>query len=139
MAESKTRPTAVDVGEFIDSVPSERRRADARKVCAMMEQVTGEKPVMWGPTMVGFGRYHYRYESGREGDAFLTGFSPRSASLVVYLDDFPRREELLGRLGKHKLGKCCLYINKLDDVDEEVLEQVVAGSWNHACATQNTC
>ena len=121
MAENKTRATTADAGAFLDSVPSPQGRADAKELCSMMERLTGERPTMWGPTMVGFGRYHYRYESGREGDAFQAGFAPRSTALVVYLDcDAPPNQEMLGRLGKYTIGKSCLYIKKLDDVDRDV-------------------
>ncbi len=109
MKENKTKPTSVDVEDFIDSVPDAARRAEARALCAMMERAIGEPPVMWGPSIIGFGHYHYRYDSGREGDAGVAGFSPRARELVVYFPaDAPDRDQLLARLGKHRLGKCCL-------------------------------
>lgn len=129
MAENKTRATAASVADFIDSVPNATRREDAKKVCAMMERLSGYPPVLWGPSIVGFGSYHYKYESGREGDAARIGFSPRSTALVLYLvDGYDGKEEQLGRLGKHKTGVSCLYINKLADVDLAVLEEMITDS-----------
>jgi hypothetical protein len=129
VAENKTKPTAVDVSAFIDAVPDSKRREDAKALCALMERVIGEPPKMWGPSIIGFGRYRYRYESGREGEAGVAGFSPRARELVLYLPaDPPDKEALLARLGKHKTGKCCLYIKSLADVDAGVLEQLVVGA-----------
>ena len=129
MAENKTKPTGEDVSRFIDAVPDPRRRDDAKALCRLMERVIGEPPKMWGPSIVGFGRYRYRYDSGREGEAGVAGFSPRAKELVVYLPaDPPDRDALLARLGKHKTGKCCLYLKSLAEVDERVLEQLVAGA-----------
>lgn len=131
MAEIKTRPTGVAVDAFIDAVPNPQRREDAKKVRALMERLTGEPAQMWGPTIVGFGSYHYKYESGHEGDMCRLGFSPRKAELVLYVlteAGGPEEEALLARLGKHRTGKCCLYIRKLSDVDEAVLEELVAGA-----------
>jgi len=126
MAENKTKKTGVDVGAFVEAVPDPKRRSDAKELVAMMERLSGEEPYMWGPTIIGFGNYHYRYESGREGDAGRIGFSPRAKELVVYLNGgFPRHQELMDRLGKHRTGKCCLYIKSLDLVDREVLEQLI--------------
>lgn len=124
MAETKTKPTDVSVDDFIAGVEKPVRRADAKILRDMMERVTGEPATMWGPTIVGFGSYHYRYASGHEGDSCRVGFSPRSANLVLYVGGFPEYEALLGRLGKHKRSKACLYINKLADVDLEVLEEI---------------
>ena len=96
----------------------------------MMRRITGEEPRLWGPSIIGFGEYHYKYESGREGDFMRVGFSPRKANLVLYImPGFARHDALLDRLGKHKTGKSCLYINKLDDVDRDVLETLIAESW----------
>jgi hypothetical protein len=132
MAETKTKPTEVDAEAFLAAVPDPQRRADGQAVSAMMERITGYKPVLWGPSIVGFGSYHYRYDSGHEGDAPRLGFSPRAKELVLYvLADFPECEPLLARLGKHKVGKSCLYIKKLTDVDMAVLEQLVAASLAH--------
>jgi hypothetical protein len=128
-AENKTKPTGASVADFIDKVPHPQRQADAKILCELMEQLIGEPPYMFGPSIVGFGHYRYRYESGREGEAIVAGFSPRAKELVVYLPaDAPEMEMLLPRLGKHKMGKCCLYIKKLEDVDTGVLEQLITGA-----------
>lgn len=124
MAEIKTRPTDVSVDAFLDGVAHPVRRADGQALRAMMERVTGEPAVMWGPSIVGFGRYHYRYASGHEGDMCRVGFSPRSAKLVLYVGGFPEYEALLATLGKHTRSKACLYLNKLADVDPTVLEEI---------------
>ena len=129
-AENKTRPTGADVSAFLDGVEPARRREDAFAVLDMMRRITGEEPRLWGPSIIGFGEYHYKYESGREGDFMRVGFSPRKANLVLYImPGFARHDALLDRLGKHKTGKSCLYINKLDDVDRDVLETLIAESW----------
>lgn len=129
MATNSTRPTPVDPGDFIASVEHPTRRADAETLLELMGRVTGCPARMWGPSIIGFGRYHYRYDSGREGDHLITGFSPRKASLVVYiLPGYDDISEQLSRLGKHRIGKSCLYINKLADIDIAVLEEIVADS-----------
>ena len=127
--ELKTKETEVSVDDFLEAVPNPQRREDARKVRAMLERVTGEPARMWGPTIVGFGQYHYRYDSGHEGDMARLGFSPRSTELVFYLlPNFDGYEHLMERLGKHRTGKCCLYVKRLSDIDESVLEEIaVAG------------
>ena len=125
MAEIKTKPTHVDVDDFIAAVDKPVRRADAQALRDMMERVTGEPATMWGPTIIGFGSYHYRYASGHEGDMPRVGFSPRSANLVLYVGGFPEYEALLAKLGKHKRSTACLYLNKLADVDLDVLEEIV--------------
>jgi hypothetical protein len=126
MAENKTRATEVSVEAFIEAVPDPVRRADAKTVAALMTRVSGDQPAMWGPTIIGFGRYHYRYDSGHEGEACRLGFSPRKTELVLYvLNGSPEQEAQLARLGKHKTGKSCLYIKKLADVDMTVLEELV--------------
>jgi hypothetical protein len=130
MAEIKTKATEVSVDDFLDSVEHPGRRADGKAVCAMMERVTGEPATMWGPTIVGFGSYHYKYASGHEGDMCRIGFSPRSASLTLYVGGFPEYDALLGKLGKHKRSKACLYI-KLADVDIAVLEEIVRRSFEN--------
>ena len=131
MAETKTKPTGVGVESFIDAVENPTRREDARTVLAMMERITGCEPKMWGPSIIGFGSYHYRYDSGHEGIACRLGFSPRKAQLVLYvLTETEGEAELLARLGKHKIGKCCLYINKLADVDMGVLEALTRRAWD---------
>jgi hypothetical protein len=128
MRENKTKKTAASPLEFIDKVKSERKRKDSYELVALMRAVTGEPPAMWGPSIVGFGRYHYRYESGREGDMPLTGFSPRTGSLVLYLGPGLDSAKLRNELGKHKATQGCLYINKLDDVDRDVLRKLVEHS-----------
>jgi hypothetical protein len=128
-AENKTKPTGVSVDAFLDGVADPRKRADAKAVRALMERVSGEPAMMWGPSIVGFGSYHYKYESGREGDMGRIGFSPRSSALVLYLvGGFPRHQALMDRLGKYKTGKSCLYIKRLADVDESVLEELARES-----------
>jgi len=124
VVETKTRPTQINVNAFIETVANPRRRADARALLQAMERITGEPATMWGPTIIGFGTYHYRYASGYEGDMCRVGFSPRTASLVLYVGGFPEYDALLGRLGKHKRSKACLYINKLADVSMAVLDEI---------------
>jgi len=123
-------PTTADVDGFIDSVANENRRSDARALCELMTSVTGEPAVMWGSSIVGFGSYHYRYESGRTGDAPVAAFSPRKTNLVVYLvSGFEERyHKLLERLGPHTTGKTCLYLKRLADVNPNVLRQLVERS-----------
>ncbi len=124
MVEIKTKPTDVSADAFLDGIAHPVRRADGKAVRAMMERVTGEPATMWGPSIIGFGSYHYRYASGHEGDMCRLGFSPRSANLVLYVGGFPEYDELLARLGKHKQSKACLCLNKLADVDLAVLEEI---------------
>jgi len=129
MADNKTKPTLVDVSAFIDALPDENRRADAKALVKLMRSATGEKPAMWGPSIIGFGSYHYKYESGREGDMPLAGFSPRKAATVIYnMTGFSDSEPLRARLGKHTTGGGCLYIKKLADVDQKVLETMILKS-----------
>ncbi len=129
MAENKTQPTAASVDAFLASVDDPARRADCQALVRLMAGITGEPPVMWGPSIVGFGRYRYRYDSGREGEMCLAGFAPRKGDLSIYLmADDGRQGELLARLGKHKMGKACLYVKRLADVDAAVLAQLVAGA-----------
>jgi hypothetical protein len=126
-SEQKTQPTAVSPEAFIAGLDNERRRSEAQTLLDLMSAATGEKPAMWGSSIVGFGTYHYTYASGREGDAPRAGFSPRKAALTVYcMPGFD--SDLLGRLGPHKTGVACLYIRNLADVDLEVLRQIVARS-----------
>lgn len=132
MAEIKTKQTEVSVDDFIAGLENPQRREDAKTVRAMYERLTGEPAKMWGPTIIGFGSYHYKYESGHEGTMCRMGFSPRKAELVLYvLTGFAGQPELLARLGKHKTGKVCLYIKKLSDVDETVLEDIAARALAH--------
>lgn len=128
----KTRPTAMSVEAFIAAVPNEIRRRDAKTTLAMMKRVTGEKPKMWGPSIVGFGKYHYKYDSGHEGEMCMAGFSPRAAAMVLYiLPGFDGYAGLMAKLGKYRTGKSCLYINRFEDIDLNVLEQLVALSVEH--------
>ena len=132
MAEIKTKPTPVDVDAFIDGVADEGRREDARRIRAMMERLSGERARMWGPSIVGFGSYHYRYDSGHEGDMCRIGFSPRAKELVLYLlCGADRQSSLLERLGRHRTGKSCLYIKRLSDVNEKVLEELIVDCLEH--------
>ena len=127
MATNKTQPTEVDPAAYVASVEHPVRRSDAETLLDMMAKVTGYPAKMWGPSIIGFGRYHYRYDTGREGDFLITGFSPRKANLVVYvMPGYIDISQQLAELGKHRIGKSCLYINKLADVDLDVLEQIVA-------------
>ncbi len=129
MAEIKTKATEVAVDEFLDAVPHEERRADGKALREMFERITGEPARMWGPSIVGFGSYHYKYDSGHEGTMCRLGFSPRKAELVLYvLTEAEAQDAQLARLGKHKTGKSCLYIKKLSDVDEAVLEELTVGA-----------
>ena len=130
MAASKgpaMRRTGAPVADFLAQVPGEQQREDARRLCALMAEVTGEPPVMWGTSIIGFGTYHYRYPSGREGDSALASFSPRSQHLAIYLiGDFAHRyQSVLARLGPHKTGKGCLYIKRLDQVDQDALRELI--------------
>jgi hypothetical protein len=126
MTQLKTKATEVRAADFIEAVPGPVRRDDAKTLAALMTRVTGEPPAMWGPSIIGFGSYHYRYDSGHEGDACRLGFSPRKAELVLYvLNGSTEQEAQLARLGKHRTGKACLYIKKLADVDMNVLEELV--------------
>lgn len=126
MAENKTQATAVSVDDFIAGVMPDRRREDATVLNKLFQDVTGWKPRMWGPSIIGYGEYHYTYDSGREGDFLATGFSPRKANLVMYImPGYQNLGDMLDRLGKHKIGKSCLYINKLADVDIDVVAEII--------------
>jgi hypothetical protein len=134
MAKAKLKTTVndADVLKFLQSVEHEKRKEDSLVVLELMKEVTGEEPKMWGSSIVGFDQYHYKYDSGREGDFFKVGFSPRKQSLTVYImPGFERYEELMDQLGKYKTGKSCLYINKLEDVDMEVLGQLIRESYEY--------
>jgi hypothetical protein len=129
MSDLKTKPTNASVDEFLNSVEHPQRREDGFELLRMMKEITKEEPTMWGPSIVGFGSYHYKYESGREGEMPITGFSPRKKSLTVYImSGFEKCQHLLEKLGKHKTGKSCLYINKLEDVDWVVLKEIIRKS-----------
>lgn len=128
MPKAKTVPTQVSVTDFIQSIENETRRSDAQTLVKLLTKITGWKPQMWGPTIIGFGAYHYTYESGHSGTSPVVGFSPRKANLVFYVFDFPEKEALLAKLGKHKGGlEQCLYVNKVADVDVSVLQEIVKG------------
>ncbi|EYD72184.1 DUF1801 domain-containing protein [Limimaricola hongkongensis] len=137
MPENKTMPTGASVSAFLDAVTPERKREDAQALDALFREVTGYVPQMWGPSIVGYGAYDYVYDSGRTGRFLATGFSPRKANLVLYImPGYDAANPILDRLGKHRLGKSCLYINKLADVDRGVLAQLIrhgldrlAGYW----------
>ena len=132
MAENKTQRNDGDVMAYLESVQNNRRREDSLVVLKIMEEVTGEPAEMWGASIVGFGSYHYKYESGREGDFMISGFAPRKQALTLYImGGFERHEELLAKLGKHRTGSSCLYINKLVDVDLDVLREIVSESVAH--------
>jgi hypothetical protein len=139
MAELKTSRNEASAAEFLAAVADPRRRADAQAVCALMTEVTGEQPTMWGGSIVGFGAYHYRYASGREGDWPAVGFSPRKQALTIYLSEgFEAYDDLLARLGPHSTGKSCLYIKRLSDVDEEALRSLVEGGYRSRNGTTVT-
>jgi hypothetical protein len=126
MAEPKTKPTDASVEDFIASIEDTEKQKDARALLRLMQRVTGQKPKMWGTSMVGFGKYHYRYASGREGDSFIAGFSPRAQNLTLYLmAGFAKLKTKLGKLGKHSTGASCLYVRRLADVDLDVLASIL--------------
>ncbi len=127
MAELKTKPNDKSVEDFLNSIENEQKRKDSFAILEIMKELTNAPPKMWGSSIIGFGNYHYKYRSGREGDWFLAGFSPRKQNLTIYMmSDFVKQDELLSKLGKHKTGKSCLYIKKLSDVDEHVLRKMIA-------------
>lgn len=131
MAELKTKPNKQSVQTFLQGIPDERKRQDCFTLLEMLRQISGKEPVMWGDSIVGFGAHHYRYATGREGDWFQVGFSPRKQNLTLYITTgFERYKDLLARLGKHSTSISCLYIKKLADVDMSVLRELVARSLN---------
>lgn len=130
MAELKTKKTVASVEDFLAGITPEKKRQDATALCELMTKATKLEPKMWGSSMVGFGDYHYRYESGHEGDTFLVGFSPRKANLTLYImPGFEPYAALLSKLGKYKTGKSCLYINTLDDVDLPTLRKIIQSAF----------
>ena len=132
MPDVKTKKNEASVSDFLAGIADESKRRDCHTILKMMREATGEEAKMWGTSIVGFGSYHYRYESGREGDFMLTGFSPRKQNLTLYImPGFSRFDGLMAKLGKHKTGKSCLYIKRLADVDENVLRQLVVDSVAH--------
>lgn len=129
MAELKTKPTGESVKDFLNKIPDPERREDCFTVAKLMEEITGDKPKMWGPSIVGFGTYHYKYDSGREGDWLVTGFSPRKKDLTLYLMmGFEKHAELMKQLGKHSTGKSCLYIKRLSDINVPTLKKLIKAS-----------
>ncbi len=138
-AQNKTMPTSVTPKDFIAGVEPERRREDGMALLEFFNKVTGLKPKMWGPSIIGYGRYHYKYESGREGDSLMTGFSPRKSALTMYImPGYRDMSDKLERLGKHKIGKACLYVNKLADIDMAVLEEIVVEGVTYMRANYET-
>jgi hypothetical protein len=132
MAELKTKKNKVSVEVFLNKIENEKRKKDSFAVLELLKKCTKSEPSMWGLSIVGFGNYHYKYASGREGDWFKVGFSPGKQNMTLYImTGFSRHEEIMKRLGKHKIGKSCLYINKLEDVNLSVLEELVESSVNH--------
>lgn len=129
MTEPKTRPTTASVATHLAAVTTDAQRADADWLVALMRRITKEEPRMWGPSIVGFGSYHYKYASGHEGDSALTGFAVRKNEFALYIvAGLEGQETLLARLGKHRAAKACLYVKRLADLDLQVLEQLIAGS-----------
>lgn len=129
MSDLKTKPNSKDVDTLIANIEKEGKREDSKKILEIMREITGRMPVMWGDSMIGFGSYHYKYDSGREGDWFITGFSPRKQNISIYImSGFSDYEKLLKQLGKHKTGKSCLYINKLEDIDQDILREMITRS-----------
>ncbi len=132
MSKNKTRPNTTSVSSFLDSVEDEIQRQDSYTLISIMKEITGEGPVMWGASIIGFGSYHYKYDSGREGDMLLTGFSPRKQNFSLYiLVGFAKYEKLMQKLGKHKTGKSCLYIKRLSEIYRSVLTELIKASYNH--------
>lgn len=130
--ENKTQPTDQSVESFLDSVDDEQKRVDSYALLKLIGEVTGDKPVMWGSSIVGFGTYHYKYASGREGEFMVTGFSPRKRNLTIYImPGFDQYEQMLSRLGKYKTGRSCLYVNKLADIDMGVLRELITADVKH--------
>ena len=129
MAELKTKKTTASVSEFLNTIEDPKRRADCKRIAKMMRDATGNRPAMWGDSMVGYGKYTYQYASGRSGEWFIAGFSPRKRNLTIYImPGFSTYEDLMKRLGTHTTGTSCLYIKKLEDVDEAVLEELIRES-----------
>lgn len=129
MAKLKTQPGKASVSQFINAVDDEQKRHDCKQVMTIMKQVTGKKPVMWGESIVGYGQYHYKYASGREGDWMVTGFSPRKQNLTIYImPGFSEYQDIMDKLGKYKLGRSCLYVKKLEDIDQNLLRELIARS-----------
>lgn len=140
MSQNKTQPNNSNVLSFLEGIEHNKRRKDGLKMLEMMTEITGEKPVMWGDSIVGFGQFTYQYKTGRTGEWFYTGFSPRKQNLTLYImDGFKKRPELLDKIGKCKTSVACLYINKLEDVDEKILRQVIKESAAFVKENQSAC
>ena len=132
MAELKTKVSNASVERFLNSVKDEQKRQDSFKILEMMKKITKEDPKMWGPSIVGFGSYHYKYASGHEGDMCIAGFSPRKEALTIYiLPGFEKYDSLMKKLGKYKTGKSCLYIRRLEDIDTKVLTELISESYKY--------
>lgn len=131
MAKNKTTQTELSVTDFLNSVADETKRNDSFQILEIFKAQTSLEPKMWGPSIVGFGNYHYKYESGHEGDAPLVAFSPRKDAITLYLANFDRRDELLQQFGKHKTGKGCIYVKKLVDVNVDILQEMIDLSVKH--------
>ena len=132
MAELKTKKNDQSVEAFLNAVENEAKRKDSFTILEWMKEITGEEPEMWGSSIIGFGSYHYKYASGRQGDWFTVGFSPRKQNLTLYImSGFDQYETLLEKLGKHKTGKSCLYLKKIEDVDEDILKELIRQSVAH--------
>ncbi len=138
MSDNKTRPTSTSVNSFIDAVENDTRRSDSYILLGLLQKITDHPPILWGNSMIGFGSYHYTYDSGREGDMLLAGFSPRKQNIALYNTGFKRYPELIGKLGKHKTGKSCLYITKLSDVDIDVLTELIRTAYDHMSTKYNS-
>ncbi len=137
-AQNKTQPTNQDVQTFLHAIEDEQQRRDSQELCRIMGEITGQTPKMWGPSIVGFGQYHYKYASGREGDAAAIGFSPRKGKIVVYVvDGFSLYRELLEQLGPHKTAKVCLYIKRLSDVNINILRKIIELSYQYVTTHKN--
>ncbi len=139
MAELKTKPNSASVADFLATVDDPQKRTDCKKIAAMMRRATGKRAKMWGPSIIGFGSYHYKYASGQEGDWMITGYSPRKQAITLYImPGFKQFDALMKKLGKYKTGKSCLYVKKLADIDEGVLETLITKSVDHMRKTYPT-
>ncbi|MFS4492061.1 DUF1801 domain-containing protein [Maribacter sp. 2308TA10-17] len=138
MSENKTIATTASVQAFLDAVENDTRRNDSYALLELMQEITGYPPVLWGNSLIGFGSYHYKYDTGREGDMLIAGFSPRKQNLAVYNTGFVRYPKIMERLGKYKAGKSCLYINKLSDVNLDVLSELIKTSFEHMNTKYNS-
>lgn len=140
-SKNKTQPTSIEPAEYIASLDAGRRKEEAEILLPWFERVTGMPPAMWGPSIIGFGRYHYKYDSGREGDFMMTGFAPRKAAMSIYIlpgYQFDTMQAKLDRLGKHKIGKSCLYVSNLEKVDLDVMEEIVREGIDYMRANYET-